>query len=68
MPADHVTIETPKHALPALTTAELSKYRRDLEKAIAKIAEDAPVQVTLQKRLDAVLAEQEDRERIVHES
>ena len=68
MTADHVSVETPKHALCALTTAELTRYRRELEKAIAAIADTAPVQLTLAERLEAVTAEQQDRERIAHES
>jgi len=64
MPAEPATVEQPKHPLPALTTYELRDYRRDLERAIAGIAADAPVQAVLRRKLDAVLAEQEDRVRM----
>jgi hypothetical protein len=60
-------VEKPKHKLPELTTYELRDYRRDLEKAIAFFDQQRPVppaRATLQARLDAVLAEQEDRARI----
>jgi len=39
-------------------------YRRDLERAITEIAPDAPVQAHLRRKLDAVIAEQEDRARL----
>jgi hypothetical protein len=56
------TVQPPDHPLHALTTFELSDYRRRLEAAIALAA--APVQADLQARLDDVLAEQDDRARI----
>ena len=64
MPTEPVTVEPPKHPLPALTTYELRDRRRELERAIKGIAPDAPVQADLRRQLDAVLAEQEDRARI----
>lgn len=64
MPSDAVTVEQPKHPLHALTTFELRDYRRDLERAIKGIGRDAPVQSVLQRKLDGVIAEQEERERI----
>jgi hypothetical protein len=60
-------VEQPKHPLPALTTYELRDYRRELEKAIAFFgSQDSipPVQAVMQARLDAVIAEQDDRTRI----
>jgi hypothetical protein len=63
MPAEPATVDQPKHPIHALTTYELRDYRRDLERAIAGIAPDAPVQADLKRRLDAVLAEQEQRQR-----
>ncbi len=59
-----MTVEPPKHPVHALTTYELRDYRRDLEHAIREIAPDAPVQAHLRHKLDAVLAEQEDRARL----
>lgn len=66
MPAETAPAE-PKHPLHALTTYELRDYRRDLETAIAFFNRQAPVPPArdqLQARLDAVLAEQHDRNRL----
>jgi hypothetical protein len=60
-------VEKPKHKLPELTTYELRDYRRELEKAIAFFGRPHPVppaRAALQARLDAVIAEQDDRARI----
>jgi hypothetical protein len=60
-------VEQPKHPLHALTTYELRDYRRELAKAIAFFdSQDSipPVQAVMQARLDAVIAEQDDRARI----
>ena len=68
-PADSVTVEQPKHVLHALTTFELRAYRRQLERAIAFFdARDPvpPARAVLQARLDAVLAEQDERARLAH--
>jgi len=59
-----MSVEPPKHPVPALTTYELRDYRRDLERAIGEIAPDTPVQARLRRKLDAVIAEQEDRARL----
>ena len=64
MPAEPVPVTPPKHPLPALTSYELRDYRRLLEHAIKTIAPDAPVQAVLRGKLDAVLAEQDDRARL----
>jgi hypothetical protein len=56
--------DEPEHALHALATFELARYRRELEHAIKGISADAPVQTDLRSKLDAVLAEQTSRERI----
>jgi hypothetical protein len=63
MPAGPATVDQPKHPIHALTTYELRDYRRELERAIAGIAPDAPVQADLKQRLDEVQAEQEQRAR-----
>ena len=68
MPAEPVTITQPQHPLHALTTYELRDYRRLLEHAIKTIAPDAPVQAALRGKLDAVLAEQDDRARITSDA
>jgi hypothetical protein len=60
-------VEQPKHPLHALTIYELRDYRRELEKAITFFgSQDSvpPVQAVMQARLDAVIAEQDDRTRI----
>ena len=54
----------PRHPVHALTTYELRDYRRQLEHAITATAPDAPVQAVLRGKLDAVLAEQDDRAKI----
>ena len=66
-PTKPVTVEQPKHPLPAMTTYELRGYRRQLESAIAYFDTKNPVPQArgyLQARLDAVLAEQDDRARL----
>jgi hypothetical protein len=64
MPAEPVPVTPPKHPLPALTSYELRDYRRELERAIKRISPDAPVQAALRAKLNAVLAEQDDRARM----
>jgi hypothetical protein len=57
-------VDPPRHPLHALTTFELRAHRRQLENAIAFFDARHPVPPArddLQARLDAVLAEQEDR-------
>ena len=60
-------VDQPKHPLHALTTYELTYYRRRLENAIAFLDKQNPVPLVrgdLQAALDGVLAEQDDRARI----
>jgi hypothetical protein len=64
MPAEPVPVTPPNHPLPALTSYELRDYRRQLERAIEGISPRAPVQAALRAKLDAVLAEQDDRARM----
>ncbi|MGD0063995.1 MAG: hypothetical protein ABSB76_11210 [Streptosporangiaceae bacterium] len=64
MPAEPVTPAEPEHPTHALTTTELSRYRRELEHAIKGISPDAPVQTELRSKLDEVLAEQDERARL----
>ena len=57
----------PRHPLPALATFELAGYRRQLESALACFDSTEPVPPArgdLQARLDAVIAEQDDRARL----
>jgi len=63
MPAEPVTAE-PKHPVSQLTTTELSRYRRELEHAVATLPANATVRELLQQRLDVVLAEVDERARI----
>jgi hypothetical protein len=58
MTTEPVTVHPPGRPLPALTTFELARYRRELERALAG---QAPVRGLLQDKLAAVLAEQESR-------
>jgi hypothetical protein len=51
----------PGHPLPELATFELTRYRRDLEHALAALPDHAPARGPLQTRLAAVQAEQESR-------
>lgn len=65
--AEPGTVATPKHQMHALTTYELRDYRRQLETAIAFFDRQDPVPPArrrLQARLDEVLTEQEDRQRL----
>ncbi len=64
MPTEPATAEQPAHPVHALTTAELTRYRRQLEGAIKGIDPSAPVQAGLRARLDTVIAEQEQRAKI----
>ncbi len=50
----------PKHKVGQLTTAELAKERRRLEAALRRPFSD-DIKALLQERLDAVLAEQDER-------
>jgi hypothetical protein len=54
-------VPPPAHPLPALTTAELAAYRRQLETALAT---PDPAPPALRAQLAAVLAEQADRARL----
>jgi hypothetical protein len=64
MTAEPVTVQSPKHPLHALTTYELSRYRRELEHALKELPTDAPVRELLQAKLAEVLAEQRSRTKI----
>jgi hypothetical protein len=64
MTTEHVTVDPPKHPLPALATFELRAYRRELERAIALLDGPDPVRRDMQARLDDVLAEQDERRRL----
>ena len=66
LPTDPMIVDPP-HPMYALTTYELREYRRQLESAIAFFDQKNPVPPArgrLQARLDAVIAEQEDRARL----
>jgi hypothetical protein len=57
-------VSPPPHPLPALTTYELARYRRELEHALAALPGQAPVRGQLQQRLAEVQAEQQSRAQI----
>ena len=61
MTAEPAPVPLPCHPLPALATFELSRYRRELEHALAALPGHAPVRGLLQDKLTAVLAEQQSR-------
>jgi hypothetical protein len=66
MPAEPVTVDQPKHRLTQLTTYELRDYSQELERAIAFFDKQDPVppaRAGMQARLDAVIAEQDERAR-----
>ena len=59
-----MTPDPPPHRLSALTTYELTGYRRELERALSVIPGTAPVVALLRTHLAEVLAEQEARTRL----
>ena len=61
VPAGPIVVEPPEHPLDALTTYELSRYRRELEHALKALPEHAAVRELLRTKLAGVLAEQESR-------
>ena len=63
MPAEPQPAE-PKYPVHQLTTSELTRHRRELEHAVQGISPGAPVQAELRRRLDVVLAEQDEREKM----
>jgi hypothetical protein len=67
MPIETVTVEQPVHPLHALTTYELTYYRRRLENALAFLDKQdhvPAIRADLQAALDGVLTEQQDRARL----
>jgi hypothetical protein len=60
-------VDQPQHPLHALATFELRRYRQQLENALAVFGANDRLPTAggdLQARLDAVLAEQEERARL----
>jgi hypothetical protein len=60
-------VDKPKHPLHALTTYELTYYRRRLENAIAFLDKQDPIppaRADLKAALDGVIVEQDDRVKI----
>ena len=64
MTAEPVTVQPPAHPMHALTTYELSRYRRELEHALKELPEHAPVRELLQGKLADVLTEEDSRAKI----
>jgi hypothetical protein len=56
--------QQPKHPVHALTTYELSGYRRELEHALKRLPEHAEVRTLISQKLDEVLREQDSRARV----
>ena len=59
-----MSVPQPPHSVGALTTSELSRYRRELEHALQAPPGPGPASGLLQARLAEVLAEQDGRRRI----
>jgi hypothetical protein len=64
MTPEFATIRQPEHPVYALTTYELTGYRRELEKTLAALPEHAPASEPVRRLLAEVLAEQADRMKI----
>jgi len=64
MTSEPPTPVQPKHPLPAMTTYELSRYRRELEQALKSLPTQVPVRAELQDKLGQVKAEQDSRLKI----
>jgi hypothetical protein len=65
MTADHAPVPPPKHPVYALTTFELTDYRRELEHALSTLPGHA-AREQLRQRLAEVLSEQQSRTRLQH--
>jgi hypothetical protein len=61
MTPDPAVPKQPPHPIGHLTTYELRDYRRELEHALKGISPCSPVLRELCRRLDEVIAEQENR-------
>jgi len=57
-------VPQPTRPLEALTTYELSRYRRELERALKGLGVDVPARRLVQDKLVQVLDEQDSRARI----
>lgn len=68
MPADPANVTPPEHALPKLATFELTRYRRELERALKKLPTNSEARPRLTGQLSEVLTEQESRRRIAEAS
>jgi hypothetical protein len=65
MTTDQPATPQPPHPLGALTTTELSRYRRELERAVSdKTIGSAPIAADLKTKLDEVLNEEVQRAQI----
>jgi hypothetical protein len=61
MTTEPPAVEPPRHPLPALTTYELARYRRELDHALKVLPVRVPARALLQQRLAEVAAEQDSR-------
>ena len=64
MTTEPASVPQPSHPLYALTTFELSRYRRELEQSLAELPGQASVRRPLHDKLALVLAEQKSRAKI----
>ena len=65
MNSDQPATPQPPHPLGALTTSELGRYRREIERALKdRTIGSAPVAETLRGKLDEVLNEEVQRSQI----
>ena len=65
---DQANTPEPLHALGALTTAEISKYKRKREHCLKHLPEHAAVRQQIGERLQAVIDEESIREQHRHSS
>jgi hypothetical protein len=56
MPIDSTNVAPPEHPLPRLATFELTRYRRELERALKRLPTDSGARPGLLGRLSEVLA------------
>jgi hypothetical protein len=62
MDSDQPAPPTPPHALGAMTTTELPRYRRELERALSnRTIGSAPVAKTIRAKLEDVFSEETQR-------
>jgi uncharacterized membrane protein len=66
--SDQANTPEPPHALGALTTAEISRYKRELEHCLKHLPEHATVRQQIREKLQTVIDEESIREQHRHSS